>query len=234
LLELKAVDVKYGEVQALWGIDFKVLEGEIVCLVGSNAAGKTTLLKTISGILRCTSGQIYFRGNRIDLEPVHQIVERGIVQIPEGRKLFPSMTVLENLEMGSYVKKTRERKKDTLENIFTLFPRLFERRQQLASSLSGGEQQMLAIGRGLMAQPQLLMLDEPSLGLAPVLVQRIFEIIRNIRDRGTTVVLVEQNVVHSLKVADRGYVLENGRMVLEGTGKDLLEDKKLKKAYLGH
>jgi len=233
LLEINEINVRYGEVQTLWGISLKVLEGEIVSVVGSNAAGKTTTINTISGILRPTSGEIFFDRGRIDRLPPYDIVELGIVQVPEGRRLFPQMTVLENLEIGSYPKNTRNKKDHTLEKIFALFPILDDRKGQLAVSLSGGEQQMLAIGRGLMAQPRLLMLDEPSLGLAPLMVQKVFEIVKDIKVQGTTIVLVEQNVVHSLRIADRGYVLENGRITMDGEGKALLEDKSLKKAYLG-
>ncbi len=234
MLEVRGIDVFYGEVQVLWGISLKVHAGEIVSIVGSNAAGKTTTLNTISGILRPTSGELFFDGVRLELEPPDRIVERGLVQIPEGRRLFPEMTVLENLEIGAYPQRAREKKDQALEKILALFPILSERQKQLADSLSGGEQQMLAIGRGLMAQPRLLMLDEPSLGLAPLIVKKTFEIIRDIRSQGTTILLVEQNVVHSLQIADRGYVLENGQMILENTGKALLEDKNLKKAYLGN
>ena len=233
MLEINEINVRYGEVQTLWGISLKVLEGEIVSVVGSNAAGKTTTINTISGILRPTSGEIFFDRGRIDRLPPYDIVELGIVQVPEGRRLFPQMTVLENLEIGSYPKNTRNKKDHTLEKIFALFPILDDRKGQLAVSLSGGEQQMLAIGRGLMAQPRLLMLDEPSLGLAPLMVQKVFEIVKDIKVQGTTIVLVEQNVVHSLRIADRGYVLENGRITMDGEGKALLEDKSLKKAYLG-
>jgi branched-chain amino acid transport system ATP-binding protein len=179
------------------------------------------------------SGEILFNQLRIDRIPPYRIVELGVVQVPEGRRLFPQMTVLENLEIGSYPKNTRDKKDHTLDTIFSLFPILYERKDQLAASLSGGEQQMLAIGRGVMAQPRLLMLDEPSLGLAPLMVQKVFEIVKDIRSQGTTILLVEQNVVHSLQIANRGYVLENGRIILEGSGKALLEDKNLKKAYLG-
>jgi branched-chain amino acid transport system ATP-binding protein len=234
LLEVKRIGVFYGEVQVLWEISLKVGEGEIVSIVGSNAAGKTTTLNTISGILRPTSGEIFFEGVRLDLETPDRIVERGLVQIPEGRRLFPEMTVLENLEIGTYPQRAREKRDQTLKKILDLFPILSDRKKQLANSLSGGEQQMLAIGRGLMAQPRLLMLDEPSLGLAPLIVKKTFEIIKDIRSQGTTILLVEQNVVHSLQIADRGYVLENGRIVLENTGEALLEDKNLKKAYLGN
>lgn len=234
MLEVKRIGVFYGEVQVLWEISLKVGEGEIVSIVGSNAAGKTTTLNTISGILRPTSGEIFFEGVRLDLETPDRIVERGLVQIPEGRRLFPEMTVLENLEIGTYPQRAREKRDQTLKKILDLFPILSDRKKQLANSLSGGEQQMLAIGRGLMAQPRLLMLDEPSLGLAPLIVKKTFEIIKDIRSQGTTILLVEQNVVHSLQIADRGYVLENGRIVLENTGEALLEDKNLKKAYLGN
>jgi branched-chain amino acid transport system ATP-binding protein len=233
LLEVRGINVYYGEVQALWEVSLRVEEREIVSLVGSNSAGKTTLLNTISGILRPNTGEVSFNEERIDRLPPYRIVDRGLVQVPEGRRLFPQMTVLENLEIGSYPKNTRDKKSSTLDRIFSLFPILAERREQLAESLSGGEQQMLAIGRGLMSQPRLFMLDEPSLGLAPLMVRRIFDIVASIRQEGTTILLVEQNVVHSLQAADRGYVLENGRIILQGVGKTLLENKDLKKAYLG-
>jgi branched-chain amino acid transport system ATP-binding protein len=233
LLEVRGIDIKYGEVQALWGVSLKVAQGEVVSLVGSNSAGKTTTINAISGVLRPAAGEIFFHRERIDRLPPYRVVDLGIVQVPEGRRLFPQMTVLENLEIGSYPKNTRGKKLRTLEKILSLFPILAERPAQLAESLSGGEQQMLAIGRGLMAQPHLLMLDEPSLGLAPLLVKKIFDIVADIRREGTTILLVEQNVVHSLQAADRGYVLENGRIILDGPGKALLENKDLKKAYLG-
>jgi branched-chain amino acid transport system ATP-binding protein len=214
-------------------VSLSVNQGEIVALVGPNAAGKSTTLNMVSGIIRPRRGQVLFQGQRVDTLPPHAIVELGIVQIPEGRGLFPFMTVRENLELGSYSTEARRRKAETLQHVLDLLPVLKERRDQLAGSLSGGEQQMLAIGRGLMARPKLLMLDEPSLGLAPMLVQKCFEIVKEVHAQGTTVLLVEQNVHHALAMADRGYVLENGRVVMSGKGADLLTDPNLRKAYLG-
>jgi branched-chain amino acid transport system ATP-binding protein len=233
LLEIRDADQYYDDLQVLHGVSLTVGEGEIVALVGPNAAGKTTTLNMISGILKPKRGQISFQGHRVDPLPAHAIVELGIVQIPEGRGLFPFMTVEENLELGSYGREARRRKAETLEHVFEMLPVLKERRNQMAGSLSGGEQQMLAIGRGLMARPKLLMLDEPSLGLAPLLVQKCFEIVKELHARGTTVLLVEQNVHHALSLADRGYVLESGRIVMSGKGTDLLADPNLRRAYLG-
>ncbi len=232
-LEVDAIDVSYGDVQCLHQVSLKVEEGEIVALVGSNASGKSTTLNTISGLLKPSKGEIRFQGRRIDLLPPHRIVELGIVQVPEGRRLFPFMTVLENLEMGCYLPEARRWKRKTLEWVFQLLPVLEEKKTELADSLSGGEQQMLAIGRGLMARPRLLLLDEPSLGLAPLMVKKCFEIVKEINQRGTTILLVEQNVQHALSLAHRGYVLENGRIVLTGDGRELLADAGLRRAYLG-
>jgi len=232
-LEVDAIDVSYGDVQCLHQVSLKVEEGEIVALVGSNASGKSTTLNTISGLLKPSKGEIRFQGRRIDLLPPHRIVELGIVQVPEGRRLFPFMTVLENLEMGCYLPEARRWKRKTLEWVFQLLPVLEEKKTELANSLSGGEQQMLAIGRGLMARPRLLLLDEPSLGLAPLMVKKCFEIVKEINQGGTTILLVEQNVQHALSLAHRGYVLENGRIVLTGEGKELLADAGLRRAYLG-
>jgi len=233
LLELSKINVFYGDLQVIWDASFKVKKGEIVAILGSNGAGKTTLLKTISGILKPRSGTITFLGERIDAIHSHQIVELGISHVPEGRRLFPQMTVLENLEMGAYPRKARKKKSDALERVFQLFPILKERKNQLAGTLSGGEQQMLAIGRGLMSNPLLLMLDEPSLGLAPKLVSKTFEIVREINDEGLTILLVEQNIHYALELADRAHILETGRIVLEGEGKHLLNDPYVKEAYLG-
>jgi branched-chain amino acid transport system ATP-binding protein len=233
LLRVRDIDVAYGDVQVLHGMSLDVEEGEIVALVGANAAGKSTTLNAISGIIRAARGAIEFEGKRIDHAPPYDIVTLGLVQVPEGRKLFPYMTVLENLELGAYSKEARRARAKTLELVFAMLPRLQERQSQLAGSLSGGEQQMLAIGRGMMSLPRLLMLDEPSLGLAPLLVRQILDTVKEANARGTTVLLVEQNVQHSLKLAHRGYVLENGRIVLEGKGEDLLVNPHLKKAYLG-
>lgn len=232
-LEIINVDVCYGDIQVLWDVSLKVEKNQIVSIVGANGAGKTTLIKTISGLLNPISGRISFFGRRIDVLPAYDVVNLGIVQVPEGRKVFPYMTVLENLELGAYTPKARKMKKETLEVIFGLFPILRNKQAQRAGTLSGGEQQMLAIARGLMARPKLLMLDEPSLGLAPKLVKQVFEVIKQINKEEITVLLVEQNVFHSLSIADRGYVLENGRAVLEGKGKELLNNKHVKKAYLG-
>lgn len=233
MLRVSGIDVGYGDVQVLHSLSLKVEDGEIVALVGANAAGKTTTLNTISGILRPAQGSIEFRDHRIDRIAPHEIVALGLAQVPEGRHLFPYMTVLENLELGAYSKEARRAKSKTLEMVFGLLPILKERQGQMAASLSGGEQQMAAIGRGLMGLPRLLMLDEPSLGLAPLLVKQILETVKETNARGTTVLLVEQNVQHSLRIAHRGYVLENGRVVLEGYGADLLADQHLRKAYLG-
>lgn len=233
LISLEGVDVFYGDIQRLCQVSLKILEGEIVALVGANTAGKTTTLNTISGLIKPRSGQIKFLDQRIDLLPPYQIVELGIVQIPEGRRLFPHMTVMENLLLGCYNHRARQNYAEYLEEVFHILPPLKERENQMAGSLSGGEQQMLAIGRGLMAGPKLLMLDEPSFGLAPKLVQTIFRTIKQIKERGTTIFLIEQNVQRSLKMANRGYVLENGRIVLEGKGQELLQSEYLKKAYLG-
>lgn len=219
--------------QILHDVTLEVREQEIVTIVGANGAGKTTLLKTVVGILCPTSGEIQFLGERIDHLYPHQIVDKGLVRIPEGRKIFPSLSVLENLELGSYLPKPKARRSESLEKVFSLFPVLKERSQQLAGTLSGGEQQMLAIGRGLMSLPHLLMLDEPSLGLAPLLVRDIFRKVREINQDGTTILLVEQNVFNALEMAHEGYVLENGRIVLNGKSQDLLGNDYIKEAYLG-
>ncbi len=233
MLSIKNIDVFYGDVQVLQQVSLEIEEGEIISLVGSNAAGKSTTINAISGINPCRQGSIEYRGQVISNMAPNKIVDLGVVQVPEGRKLFPEMTVLENLELGAYTPHARKQRKDTLEMVFGMLPKLKEREKQLAGSLSGGEQQMCAIGRGLMAKPELLMLDEPSLGLSPVMVQTVFKIVEDIKKQGITVLLVEQNVKHSLKVSDRGYVLETGRLVMEGTGDKLLNDEYLKKAYLG-
>ena len=233
MLEVSNVDVFYGKSQALRDISLRVDEKEIVALVGANGAGKTTLLNTISGLLRPASGSVEFLGKRIDRLAPHNIVKLGICQIPEGRKLFTDMTVRENLEMGAYTSEAWKRRKETLEQVYQVFPALKERRKQSASKLSGGEGQMVAIGRGLMSSPRLCMFDEPSYGLAPKLLSEVLEVIKRLREQGITIFLVEQNVRRTLEVADRAYVLENGRIVLEGKGKDLLQDELVKKAYLG-
>jgi branched-chain amino acid transport system ATP-binding protein len=233
LLELRDVTARYGDVQVLWGVSLAVREGEIATIVGANGAGKTTTLKTISGAVACASGQILFNDEHIERLPSHRVAARGIAHVPEGRRLFPMMTVRENLELGAVSSAARRHRSDTLDHIFSLFPKLRERERQMAGTLSGGEQQMVAIGRGLMARPRLLMLDEPSLGLAPIIVREMFDIIRRLNGDGITVMLVEQNVQQSLKLADRAYVLENGRVVLEGAGSQLLDDERVRAAYLG-
>lgn len=233
MLEVQRLQVFYGDVQALWDVSFHVRPGEIVTLVGSNGAGKTTTLKTISGLLRPAAGHVRLEGKDIAALPPHEVVGRGIAQIPEGRRLWPHMTVLENLELGAYTPQARRRKDDTLEWTFTLFPRLRERRAQLAGTLSGGEQQMVAIARGLMSRPRLLMLDEPSLGLAPLLVEEVFHIVHEINGQGVTVLLVEQNLRQALEVAHRAYVLETGRITLSGPSREVLGNAHIRAAYLG-
>jgi len=233
LLEVQNLHVYYGNIHALKGISFTVEEGEIVALLGSNGAGKSTTLRTISGLLRPREGQVLLEGRRLDGVPPHEIVEMGVAHVPEGRRIFGRLTVLENLLMGAFVRKDPKEIKDDLERVFTLFPRLKERMHQVAGTLSGGEQQMLAIGRGLMARPRVLLLDEPSMGLAPVLVEQIFETIQDINRQGTTVLLVEQNVYMALTVAHRGYVLETGAIAIAGTAGELRANKRVKEAYLG-
>jgi branched-chain amino acid transport system ATP-binding protein len=233
VLTVEGIEVYYGDLQALRGVSLEVRPGEIISMVGSNGAGKSTTLMTISGILQPRRGKILFRGSPIHRCSSSKIVECGIVQIPEGRQLFPSLSVTENLEMGAQFPKAKKARKETMEWIFKLFPRLRERKNQLAGTLSGGEQQMLAIGRGLMSQPSLLMLDEPSLGLSPLMVKAIFSIIKEIHQGGTSILLVEQNVFHSLNLSHRGYVLENGSIVLSGTGQDLLKNQQIRQSYLG-
>jgi branched-chain amino acid transport system ATP-binding protein len=223
----------YGDLQALREVSLTIDRHEIVSIIGSNGAGKTTLINTISGILPCSQGTITFEGKEITGQPAHAIVEQGIVQVPEGRLLFPHMSVLENLELGAYNSEARKILGNSIEMVFGFFPKLKDRRLQLAGTLSGGEQQMVAIGRGLMARPKLLMLDEPSLGLSPLVVKEVFEAIAKIKAEGITILLVEQNIMHSLLIADKAYVLENGRVVLSGKGKVLLEDPRVREAYLG-
>jgi branched-chain amino acid transport system ATP-binding protein len=234
LLKIDGIDVLYGDIPILRDISFTVIEGEMVCIVGSNGVGKTTLIKTISGLIRPKRGSIFFERNRIDQIRTDEIVEKGLVQVPEGRKLFGKLTVWENLELGGINGRAKPHRKETIARIFHLFPILQERKSQKAGTLSGGEQQMLCVGRSLMALPRLLMLDEPSLGLAPRLIKEIFDTIRNLnQNEKMTILLVEQNLKASLHMSHRGYVLENGRIVLQGTGKELLEDEHTKKAYLG-
>jgi branched-chain amino acid transport system ATP-binding protein len=233
LLDVKQISAGYGDIQILHRISLKIERGEIVSVLGANGAGKTTLLLTLCGVLRPTEGEIYFLNGRIDCLEPHLIVQKGVVRIPEGRKIFQEMTVLENLELGSYISTAKIHRKENLAKVFTLFPRLEERKHQLAGTLSGGEQQMLAIGRGLMTLPQILMLDEPSLGLAPLIVFDLFEVIKKINQEGTTVILVEQNVQLALSTVQRGYVIENGRIILEGKSEELLREDHMRKAYLG-
>ena len=233
MLEVSNLDVFYGKSQALRGVSLSINEGEIVALVGANGAGKTTLLNTISGLLRPASGSVEFLGNRIDRLAPHKIMKLGICQIPEGRKLFSDMTVGENLEMGAYSSEAWKRRKETLEQVYKIFPVLKERRKQSAKKLSGGERQMVAIGRGLMSTPRLCMFDEPSYGLAPKLFSEVLGVIKHLREQGMTIFLVEQNVRNTLETADRAYVLENGQITLEGKGKDLLQNDMVKQAYLG-
>ena len=233
MLRVEALEVAYGKIQALWGISVEIPEGEIVAVVGANGAGKTTMLKTLSGLLRPMAGRIALDDRRIDLLSPAEIVGLGVVHVPEGRKLFPEMTVLDNLLVGGYPAGARSRRPQRLERVFTVFPRLAERRRQLAGTLSGGEQQMVAIGRGLMAGPRILMLDEPSLGLAPIMVQEMFGVIGEINRTGVTVLLVEQNTEHALALAHRGFVLESGRVALSGTGRELLASPQVREAYLG-
>jgi branched-chain amino acid transport system ATP-binding protein len=231
MLELKDVHTYYGPIEALKGVDIEVKRGEIVCLIGNNGAGKSTTLMTISGILKPESGEIFFEGRSIKGMPPHRIVRTGISQVPEGRRIFPGLTVRENLEMGAY--SSGGDKASSFEMVYSLFPVLKERYKQKGGTLSGGEQQMLAIGRALMSGPKLLLLDEPSLGLAPIIVVKIFRTIREINSEGVTVLLVEQNARAALKLSHRGYVLENGRVTLEGRGEELLNNERVKEAYLG-
>ncbi len=233
LLELRGVDALYGRIQALRGVSIDVGQAEIVALIGSNGAGKTTTLRTISGLMHPAAGSVVFDGRDITRTGPDKIVELGLCQSPEGRRLFPRMTVQDNLFMGAFTRNDRPGIASDMERVFTLFPRLKERRNQIAGTLSGGEQQMLAMGRALMARPKLLMLDEPSLGLAPILVETIFSIVREINGQGTPVLLVEQNAHKALEVANRGYVLETGVIVQTGTGKELLQSEEVQKAYLG-
>jgi len=233
LLEIDKIDVAYGDVQVIYNLSLKVEKGEVVSIIGGNGAGKSTLLRAISGLMPISSGSIAFENAKIDKEPPENIVTRGIVHVPEGRRLFPLMSVKDNLMVGAFNKRAREKAGETLGKVYELLPRLAERENQLAMTLSGGEQQMVAIGRGLMAMPHILMLDEPSLGLAPILIKGIFETVRKIADQGTTVLMVEQDVKHSLSLSDRGYVLEHGRVVMEGKATDLIDDPHVKEAYLG-
>jgi branched-chain amino acid transport system ATP-binding protein len=233
LLTLEGVAVAYGAVEVLHGISLRVDEGEMVCLLGANGAGKSTTVRTISGLLRLSAGSITFLGERLDGRPAHAVLTRGIAQCPEGRRIFPEMTVRENLEMGAYIRGGEGARAQDLERAFHHFPRLKEREGQLGGTLSGGEQQMLAIARALMSGPRLLLLDEPSLGLAPTMVATVFQVIREIRRQGVTVLMVEQNAALALRMADRAYVMENGRIALHGPARDLLDNAEIRRAYLG-
>ena len=232
ILKVDNINVYYGAIHAIKGISFEVNEGEIVTLIGANGAGKSTTLQTISGLLRSRTGSIEFNGENISHVPAHKLVYKGLAQVPEGRRIFLQMSVEENLEMGAFTQKNAGIDAD-LESVYEQFPRLRERKKQIAGTLSGGEQQMLAMGRALMSHPKLLMLDEPSMGLAPILVEQIFDIIRQLHKNGTTILLVEQNAQMALSVADRAYVLETGKITLSGTGKELAESDEVRKAYLG-
>jgi branched-chain amino acid transport system ATP-binding protein len=234
LLSVEAVDVFYGDVQAVRGVSFSVDKGEVVTLVGANGAGKSTALKTVAGLLSPRAGRVLFEGEVVNGSPAHRLAARGLVLVPEGRQLWPAMSVLENLRMGAYPRAARAKAGATLEQVFTMFPVLKRRIHQKAGTLSGGEQQMCAIGRGLMAQPRLLLLDEPALGLSPLLVKEVFASLRKIRDGGVTIVLVEQNVPHALALADRAYVMETGTITLTGTSAELRNDNGVRDRYLGY
>ncbi|MBO0419983.1 MAG: ABC transporter ATP-binding protein [Vagococcus fluvialis] len=233
MLKVENISVHYGMIQAVKGISFEVKEGEIVSLIGANGAGKTTILRTISGLVRPSEGNIIFEGKNIEKETSPKIVASGLVQVPEGRHVFTGMTVMENLELGAFLYKDKKESQEILTTVFDRFPILKERKNQDAATLSGGEQQMLAMGRALMSRPKLLLLDEPSMGLAPIFIKEIFSIIEEIKNQGTTVLLIEQNAKMALGIADRGYVLETGKIVLEGSGPELLNSPDIQKAYLG-
>lgn len=233
ILDVNTVSAFYGDIQALWDISFSVESGKLVGILGANGAGKTTTLKSISGLLPPASGRITFKDKRISGLPVHEVADSGIALVPEGRQLFPQLNVEDNLRMGSYLKRTKEQREINLKSVYELFPVLAERKKQEAQTLSGGEQQMLAIGRALMQNPELIMFDEPSLGLAPLLVKEVFKVIRELGGQGRTILLVEQNVNQALRIVDYAYVLENGRIVHEGTGKKLEQDPKIREAYMG-
>jgi len=233
MLRVENVDAGYGDIQVLWDVSFHVKEKEFVVLVGANGAGKTTIMKTISSLLRPTRGKIRFEDREIDVLPPYRILDAGIAHVPEGRQLFPEMTVRENLELGSLAARAKSKRKQTLEWVLELFPRLRERQKQLAGTMSGGEQQMCAIARGLMSLPRMVLFDEPSLGLSPLLTQEVFRLARTIHSEGITLLMVEQNVKQTLAICDRAYVLENGKIVLEGKGGELLENEEVKRAFLG-
>ena len=233
MLKVENLSVHYGMIQAVRDVSFEVNEGEVVSLIGANGTGKTTILRTLSGLVRPSAGKIQFLGKEIQKLPAQKIVAGGLSQVPEGRHVFPGLTVMENLQMGAFLKKDREENQANLKKVFSRFPRLEERKNQDAATLSGGEQQMLAMGRALMSTPKLLLLDEPSMGLAPIFIQEIFDIIQDIQKQGTTVLLIEQNANKALAISDRGYVLETGKIVLSGTGKELASSEEVRKAYLG-
>ncbi len=233
LLKIDRLNTGYGDIQVLFDLSIEVHQGEVLSIIGANGVGKTTLLKTLSGLMPASSGTVYFKDQEIQGLPPEKIVGLGIIQIPEGRRLFSLMSVLENLEMGAYTPKARARKDERLKEVYQIFPRLEERKNQLAGTLSGGEQQMVAIGRGLMAGPEMLMLDEPSMGLSPVLREETFRVVKKIAETGVTIMLIEQDVKHSLSISDRAYVMERGEVVMEGTGAELLVNPHIRKAYLG-
>lgn len=233
LLEIKDLEVYYGVIQAIKGVSFHVDKGEIIALIGANGAGKTTILHTITGLLNSENGSVFFNDTNISKIPAHKIVSMGMAHVPEGRRVFANLTVLQNLKMGAYTRKDKNEIEQSLENVYTRFPRLKERQNQLAGTLSGGEQQMLAMGRALMSNPSIILMDEPSMGLSPIYVNEIFDIIQEVSKSGTTVLLVEQNAKKALSIADRAYVLETGKIVLEGKASDLLNNDQIKKAYLG-
>ncbi|HBA88358.1 MAG TPA: branched-chain amino acid ABC transporter ATP-binding protein [Geobacter sp.] len=233
VLDVQSISVKYGDIQALWDISFSVAKGQLVALIGANGAGKTTTLKALCGLIPVAGGEIGYNGTVTSGLPVHKVVDLGITLVPEGRQLFPKMSVEDNLLVGAYLKRTHSKRSQTLKKIYSIFPRLEERRTQSAETLSGGEQQMVAIGRALMQDPQVIMFDEPSLGLSPIMVQEVFKVIQDLHREGLTIFLVEQNVHQTLKVADYCYVMENGRIVGQGTGKELEADQSIREAYLG-
>ncbi|MBO5576178.1 MAG: ABC transporter ATP-binding protein [Ruminococcus sp.] len=233
MLEIKDLCVNYGVIKALKGISFEVNEGEVIALIGANGAGKTTTLHTITGLINAKSGSIVLEGKDITRTPAHKIVKMGIAHVPEGRRIFQNLTVLDNIRLGAFTRKDKDGIAEDIEKVYKLFPRLSERKTQVAGTLSGGEQQMLAMGRALMSKPRIVVMDEPSMGLSPILVSEIFEIIESIRKQGTTVLLVEQNAKKALSIADRAYVLETGKIVLSGKASDLINDESVKKAYLG-
>ena len=233
MLEVKDIEVFYGVIQAIKGISFEVNEGEVIALIGANGAGKTTTLQTITGLISPKKGQIFFEGQEITHVPAHKIVSMGMAHVPEGRRVFAQLSVLDNLKLGAFTRKDKEEIVETLIRVYKRFPRLEERKNQIAGTLSGGEQQMLAMGRALMSHPKIILMDEPSMGLSPIFVNEIFDIIQEVSKGGTTVLLVEQNAKKALSIADRGYVLETGRIVLEGNAKELLDNAQVKKAYLG-